>query len=95
IRAEAIVKQVKQQLDENIDYGCTLIGRCGASGVSFKVTCAIYAYTVVGKGTTRPLWHQVSREAEIYGVLLRVQGSAVPVFLGKLDLDKFYFVHGA
>ncbi|PWY92403.1 hypothetical protein BO70DRAFT_348783 [Aspergillus heteromorphus CBS 117.55] len=85
-----MLKQVKQQLDENIDHGCAPIGHC-----PFKITCATYGYTVVGKGTTRPLWHQVSREAEIYRVFSRVQGSAVPVFLGKLDLDKFYFVHGA
>ncbi|PYH88365.1 hypothetical protein BO71DRAFT_285224, partial [Aspergillus ellipticus CBS 707.79] len=36
---------------------------------------------------------QISREAEIYSILSRVQESAVPVFLGKLDLDKFYFIY--
>ncbi|OJJ99330.1 hypothetical protein ASPACDRAFT_52729 [Aspergillus aculeatus ATCC 16872] len=40
--------------------------------------CAPIGHRVVGKGITRPLWHQVSCEAEIYGILSRVQGSAVP-----------------
>lgn len=50
----------------------------------------------MGKGTTSGLWQQhVSREAEIYQILLKAQGSAVPVFFGKMDLAKIYFLHGA
>ncbi|KAL5001751.1 hypothetical protein BDV10DRAFT_192049 [Aspergillus recurvatus] len=40
-------------------------------------------------------WDVVSREVEVYRVLRRTQGSAVPVFLGAIDLAKFYFLHGA
>ncbi|KAA8652742.1 uncharacterized protein ATNIH1004_001647 [Aspergillus tanneri] len=53
---------------------------------TFKITCTAYGYTVVGKGTTSRLWNEVSREAE---------GSALPVFLGAIDLAKIYFLHGA
>ncbi|KAB8275852.1 hypothetical protein BDV30DRAFT_236105 [Aspergillus minisclerotigenes] len=82
-------------MDENIDR-CIPFGTCGSYGAPFKRTCFPRGYTVVGKGTTSGLWQShVSREAEIYQILRKVQGSAVPVFLGKMDLAKFYFLHGA
>lgn len=71
------------------------MGGCGASGAPFKITCFAYGYTLVGKGTTSRLWSEVSREADIYHILSRVQGSAVPVFLGTIDLAMTYFLHGA
>ncbi|KAJ5392238.1 hypothetical protein N7509_007728 [Penicillium cosmopolitanum] len=61
----------------------------------FKLTCTIYGYTVLGKGTTAGLWKEVSREAQVYQILRKAQGSAVPVFLGTIDLAKIYFLHGA
>ena len=86
---------MKKQLDKNIDRNCTPMGGCGASGAPFKVTCAAYGYTVVGKGTTSCRWPELLREAEVYRVLQQAQGSAVPVFLGAIDLEKTYFLHGA
>lgn len=95
ITAEDLVKAIKTQLDEDLDHNCTPIGPCGSYGAPFKVTCATYGYTIVGKGTTSRLWKEVLREADIYRVLQRAQGSAVPVFLGPMDLTKIYFLHGA
>ena len=92
---EKLVQMIKQQLDENLDRNCTPMGGCGLYGAPFKVTCAAYGYTVVGKGTTSRLWKEVSREADIYRILQRVQGFAVPVFLGRIDLAQVYFLHGA
>ena len=86
---------VTQQLDDNIDSNCTLMGGYGASGAPFKVTCDTYGYTVVGKGTTSCLWQELLREADVYGVLRQAQGSAVPVFLGTINMAKTYFLHGA
>lgn len=94
ITSEDLVRLLKAQLDENIDR-CTPLGGCGAYGAPFKLTCITYGYTVVGKGTTSGLWNEVSREAEVYRVLQKAQGSAVPVFLGTIDLAKIYFLHGA
>lgn len=95
INAAKLVLCLKQQIDENIDR-CIPFGTCGSYGAPFKLTCSPYGYTVVGKGTTSGLWQQhVSREAEIYQILLKAQGSAVPVFFGKMDLAKIYFLHGA
>ncbi|PWY82241.1 hypothetical protein BO70DRAFT_336669 [Aspergillus heteromorphus CBS 117.55] len=94
ITSEDLVRLLKAQLDENIDR-CTPLGGCGAYGAPFKLTCCIHGYTVVGKGTTSGLWKEVAREAEVYRILQKAQGSAVPVFLGTIDLAKIYFLHGA
>lgn len=95
INATELVLSLKQQMDEIIDR-CIPFGRCGSYGAPFKLTCFPHGYTVVGKGTTSGLWKKVvSHEAEIYHILQKAQGSAVPVFLGKMDLAKIYFLHGA
>lgn len=86
INMEELVQMVKQQLDQNLDCDCTLMGVCGLYGALFKVTCAAYGYTVVGKGTMSQLWKEVLREVDIYCILQHVQGSVVPVFLGRIDL---------
>ena len=95
IDSTTLVQLLKQQLDDNVDRNCTPMGGCGASGAPFKVTCAAYGYTLVGKGTTSCLWQELLREADVYGVLRQAQGSAVPVFLGAIDMAKTYFLHGA
>lgn len=41
---------------------------------------------VIGEGTTLGLWKEVSRKA---------QASAVPVFVGTVDLAEIYLLHGA
>ncbi|CAG8095388.1 unnamed protein product [Penicillium salamii] len=64
ITSEDLVRLLKAQLDENIDR-CTPLGGCGAYGAPFKLTCVVYGYTVVGKGTTSGLWKDVSRSASI------------------------------
>ncbi|PYH98521.1 hypothetical protein BO71DRAFT_344644 [Aspergillus ellipticus CBS 707.79] len=95
ISAADLVKKLKVQLDLDLDHNCTPIGPCGSSGAPFKLTCATFGYTVIGKGTTSRLWREVSPEADIYRILQRAQGSAVPVFLGTINLAKTYFLHGA
>ncbi|KAJ6021258.1 hypothetical protein N7540_006762 [Penicillium herquei] len=94
ISVEDLMISLKSQLDENIDR-CIPFGRCGSYGAPFKLTCMKYGYTVIGKGTTSGLWKEVSREAQVYQVLRKAQASAVPVFLGTIDLAKIYFLHGA
>jgi hypothetical protein len=94
ISAEDLVLSLKRQLDDVIDR-CIPLGGCGSYGAPFKLTCTAYGYTVVGKGTTSGLWKEVSREAEVYKILRKAQASAVPVFLGAMDLAKVYFLHGA
>ncbi|KAL4888044.1 hypothetical protein BDV59DRAFT_211562 [Aspergillus ambiguus] len=98
ISAADLVKMLKAQLDQDLDHNCTPMGPCGScgkSGAPFRITCSTFGYTVVGKGTTSKRWRMVSREAEAYGVLKCAQGSAVPVFLGAINLAQTYFLHGA
>lgn len=95
INDEVLVQLLKEQLDRNLDHNCTPFGDRGAYGAPFKITCTAYGYTVVGKGTTSGLWKEVSHEAETYQVLRTAQGSAVPVFLGAINLAHIYFLHGA
>ncbi|OJD12968.1 hypothetical protein AJ78_06516 [Emergomyces pasteurianus Ep9510] len=95
INARKLVQLLNEQLDRDLDHNCTPFGTCGSYGAPFKITCSVYGYTLVGKGTTAGLWKVVSREAEIYRVLQKAQGSAAPVFLGTIDLKLFLFLHGA
>ncbi|CAI7659552.1 unnamed protein product, partial [Penicillium palitans] len=94
ISADDLIFSLNSQLDEDMDRYIPF-GDCGSYGAPFKLTCMEYGYTVIGKGTTVGLWKEVSREAEVYRVLHKAQGSAVPVFLGTIDLAKIYFLHGA
>ncbi|KAL4789004.1 hypothetical protein BDV19DRAFT_383458 [Aspergillus venezuelensis] len=51
-------------------------------------SCGVY-------GTTSGLWKEVSREKQVYQLLRKTQGSALPVFLGIINQKKVYFLHGA
>jgi len=95
VTAKDFVHQLNKQLNEDIDHNCTPFGDCGSFGAPFKVVCARYGYTLLGKGTTTHLWKDVKREAVAYQILRKAQGSAVPVFLGTIDLAMSYFLHGA
>ncbi|KID86968.1 Protein kinase-like domain protein, partial [Metarhizium majus ARSEF 297] len=95
VTAEQLLCSLKEQLNQNLDQNCTPFGCTGRSGAPFKLTCATFGYTVVGKGTTTDWWPEVSREADAYRLLQKAQASAVPVFLGTMDLVNAYFLHGA
>jgi hypothetical protein len=95
ITAVELVHVLNQQLDKDVDHHCEPFGGCGASGAPFKLRCESYGYTFVGKGTTSRLWSMVSREAQFYQILGSAQGSAIPVFLGSIDMKQSYFLHGA
>ncbi|OJZ81326.1 hypothetical protein ASPFODRAFT_146246 [Aspergillus luchuensis CBS 106.47] len=89
-----LAKLIKAAIDECLDRAEPM-GGCGLSGAPFKLTCVRYGYTIVGKGTTCYLWPQLECEADIYRMLEPVQGSAVPVYIGKIDLRRMYFLLGA
>ncbi|PYH96496.1 hypothetical protein BO71DRAFT_439458 [Aspergillus ellipticus CBS 707.79] len=88
INAVELIYLLNKQMDKSIDQCIPSECESGSHGVPFKLTCSPYGYTVVGKGTTVGLWDEVSREAEVYHILWKAQGSAVPVFLGKMDLKR-------
>ncbi|QUC21863.1 uncharacterized protein UV8b_06104 [Ustilaginoidea virens] len=91
ISADELLQKLKEQLDSNIDAYCTPFADRGGYGMPFKLTLTAYGYTLVGKGTNRRLWGEVSQEAQAYRILQKLQGVAVPVFLGSIDLSITYF----
>ncbi|TWU70513.1 hypothetical protein ED733_000437 [Metarhizium rileyi] len=95
ISAVELLQKLKEQLDDDIDANCTPFAHRGAYAVPFKLTLATHGYTIVGKGTTSARWGEVSKEIQVYKILQKSQGAAVPVFLGAIDLAKIYFVSGA
>ncbi|GKZ38194.1 hypothetical protein AbraIFM66950_010191 [Aspergillus brasiliensis] len=95
ITAMTLVQQISQQLEEDVDHGCAPMGCCGPIGGLFKITSSAYGYTVVGKGASSSLRREkITHEADAYRILHHAQGSAVPVFLGTIDLKTAYFLHG-
>lgn len=94
INSARLAELLRQQLNNNIDYYCTPCGRPGIRGAPFKLTLMPYGYTFIGKGTTDHGWKEVQREAKVYQVLNSLQGSAVPIFLGTVNIQKVYFLHG-
>ncbi|GLA11620.1 hypothetical protein AnigIFM62618_005589 [Aspergillus niger] len=96
ITAEALVQQINRQLNEDVtSHGCTPMRGYGSTIAPFRITSSEYGYTVVGKGASSDaFWREsFSREADVYRILYQAQGSAVPVFLGTIDL-KMAYLHG-
>ncbi|KAK3933956.1 hypothetical protein QBC46DRAFT_400895 [Diplogelasinospora grovesii] len=61
-------------------------GKHGARGTLFKLSLSLYRYTFVGKGTVSENVRYLLHEADVYRRLKALQGKAVPVFLGNIDL---------
>ncbi|KAI6857979.1 hypothetical protein KC338_g6570 [Hortaea werneckii] len=95
VDAGELVRMLKKQLDEDVDEHCEPLGECGATGAPFRLRCKSLGYTIIGKGTTSTLWNVVAREAQFYQILRSAQGSAIPVFLGELDMKQTFYLHGA
>jgi hypothetical protein len=95
VDAATLVQMLKEQLDKDLDHNFTPMGFRGSFSAAFKVTSATYGYTIVGKATTSRRWKEVSHEADVYRILQDAQGSAIPVFLGAINLVDVYFLHGA
>ncbi|CAI7590317.1 unnamed protein product [Penicillium glandicola] len=93
ITTAEFLQQLKIQLEKDVDKVCIPYGEIGSYGAPIRVTCGVYGYTLIGKGTTPLYWPEVSREIDVYRILRAAQGSAIPVFLGAVDL--VYFLHGA
>ncbi|KAF7594887.1 hypothetical protein BBP40_007921 [Aspergillus hancockii] len=84
-----LVELVSQQLNNNPDCCCRPLQKEGIHGSMFAITLEKYGYTFVGKGTE----YNSVYEGEIYQKLRRLQGSAVPVYLGDIFLrENVYFL---
>ncbi|KAJ9369574.1 hypothetical protein DTO282E5_5703 [Paecilomyces variotii] len=94
IHVSDFLRLLKCQLDNDLDHYCAPFGESGISGFPFKISLMPFGYTIVGKGTTDRRWPVVRQEENVYQILHSVQGSAVPVFLGTIDIDWIYFYGG-
>ncbi|KFX93061.1 hypothetical protein O988_07000 [Pseudogymnoascus sp. VKM F-3808] len=91
IDAETFTRQVREQISEFHDCGCTYAQKSGSTGALFKLVLFCYGYTFVGKGATEEHIPNLRHEAVVYEQRLdSLQGEAVPVYLGSIDMVKPY-----
>ncbi|MCJ1267059.1 hypothetical protein MMC22_006944 [Lobaria immixta] len=83
---------VRDQLAENLDRDCEPLGLQGARGALFKITLTSYGYVFVGKGTVQAFVPDLMHEGRVYQQLKDLQGTAVPVCLGNIDLVDCYYL---
>lgn len=74
------------------DEGFESPDRDGWAGALFRITLVSHGYTFVGKGTVVQLVPMLRKEARIYDRLEEVQGKAVPVCLGSVDLPRIFWL---
>jgi hypothetical protein len=83
---------VREQLARDLDDGCEPLDKQGARGALFKITLAAHGYTLVAKGTVSAFVPDLRHEGRVYRRLERIQGEAVPVCLGNIDLVEMYYL---
>ena len=83
---------VQKQLAGDLDHDCEPLGLQGARGALFKITLASHGYVFVGKGTVQAFVPDLLHEGRIYRRLASLQGTAVPVYLGNIDLKEWYYL---
>jgi hypothetical protein len=83
---------VQKQLAKDLDHNCEPLGLQGARGALFRVTLASHGYVFIGKGTVKAFVPDLKHEGRIYRRLERIQGEAVPVYLGNIDLTEWYYL---
>ena len=58
----------------------------------FSIILFFHGYKFVGKGAVEAFVTGLRHEGKVYEQLEEVQGSAVPVCLGNMDLDRTYYL---
>ncbi|MCJ1282377.1 hypothetical protein MMC26_001700 [Xylographa opegraphella] len=81
---------VQKQLADDLDHNCEPLGIQGARGALFRITLAQYGYVFVGKGTVKAFVSDLKKEGAMYRQMAAIQGTAVPVYLGNVDLLEWY-----
>lgn len=86
---------LQKQLGNELDYDCEPLGLQGARGALFRLVLTSHAYVFVGKGTVKWYVRALLHEGAVYKRLETLQGIAVPVYLGNIDLlEKYYLAVG-
>lgn len=92
VSATEFPELLRNQLAEDLDHYCEPLWVSGARGYLFRVTLACHGYVFVAKGTTRGLISHLRHEGNIYEHLKSLQGTAIPVHLGNINLVHRYFL---
>ncbi|KAL8756164.1 MAG: hypothetical protein Q9184_004585 [Pyrenodesmia sp. 2 TL-2023] len=85
-------KLVRAQLARNLDVDCKPMGIQGARGLLFRITLSSHGYCFVAKGTVYGYIEDLLYEGQVYQHLEQLQGKAIPVYLGNIDLARKYHV---
>ncbi|KAL1887929.1 hypothetical protein Sste5346_009874 [Sporothrix stenoceras] len=87
ITQDEFTRRVREQLFNTPSVNCKCyLGNRGCIGFFFKITLTGFGYTFVGKAVEEHYRRRLVHETEIYSHLLPLQGVAVPVHLGLVDL---------
>ena len=90
IDREQFAELVRKQLEDSLDVNCEPLGIQGSRGALFRIALASHGYVFVGKGTVKRYRRHILHEGEIYRYLEALQGTAIPVYLGNIDLVDSY-----
>jgi hypothetical protein len=82
---------VREQLAKDLDYNFEPLGLDGARGTLYRITLQPHGYIFVGKGTVGSFIPDLRHEGKTYQQLDQLQGTAVPVYLGNIDLVEMYY----
>ena len=89
INQPVLARLMDQQLqgpERDYDGGFKSLERSGWAGALFRLELLSHGYTFVGKGTVQPLVPVLEFEADMYKRMKTIQGKAIPVYLGSVDL---------
>ena len=92
INQSRFLNLVQSQLAEDLDNNCEPLGLQGSRGALFRITLTSHGYVVVGKGTVHAFVPDLLHEGKIYRLLSKLQGTAVPVCLGNINLLQWYYL---
>jgi hypothetical protein len=92
ITGDDFPRLLREQLGQTVHRHCKPLGLQGSRGALFKLTLTGYGYTFVAKGTVSSYVPDLRREGRWYQKLDRLQGDAVPVYLGNIDLMTGYYL---
>ena len=90
INGSDFCRLIKKQLAVELDEDFEPLGIQGARGALFKITLTSHSYVVVGKGTVQAFRPDLINEGRVYEELTGLQGTAIPVYLGNIDLLEWY-----
>ncbi|KPM34271.1 hypothetical protein AK830_g12300 [Neonectria ditissima] len=81
-------------IDRGENADCVPLHLSGARGSLFKVRLSSHGYVLVAKGVEEVDERLLQHESQIYDRLRPIQGRAIPVCLGVVDLELPYYYDG-